>query len=104
MSFNKNSVSELPHYEVTAGLIQNNGKILITQRRFDDTFGGLWELPGGKQEAGETLERCLIREINEELNYNLTPLKNAWQQAYQNNSGTIIIWLEGFSESIYYEF
>ncbi len=42
--------------------------------------------------------------INEELNYNLTPLKNAWQQAYQKDSGIIIIWLEGFAESIYYEF
>jgi hypothetical protein len=42
--------------------------------------------------------------INEELNYNLTPLKKAWQEAYQKNSGTIIILLEGFTESIYYEF
>ena len=42
--------------------------------------------------------------INEELNYYLTPLKNAWQEAYQKNSGTIIIWIEGFTESIYYEF
>lgn len=42
--------------------------------------------------------------ITEELTFNLTPLKEAWQQAYQRDSGTIIIWLEGLEESISYEF
>jgi mutator protein MutT len=59
---------KLPHYNVSAGLIRNNDKILITQRLSDDKFGGLWEFPGGKQKPGETLEQCLTREINEELN------------------------------------
>ena len=75
MSPNLDLVSTLPHYEVAAGLIQSNGKILITQRRLDDTFGGLWELPGGKQEGGETLEQCLIREIHEELNFKIDVAK-----------------------------
>ncbi len=64
----KKANSKQPHYHVTAGLIRNNGKILITQRLFDDRFGGLWEFPGGKQKTGETLQQCLIREIDEELN------------------------------------
>lgn len=64
----KDASVKQPHYHVTAGLIRNNGKILITQRLFDDRFGGLWEFPGGKQQPGETLERCLMREIEEELN------------------------------------
>jgi len=67
ISTKKGDSSKLPHYHVTAGLIQIHHKILIAQRRFDDTFGGLWEFPGGKQKAGETLEQCLIREIDEEL-------------------------------------
>lgn len=57
----------VPHFEVTAAIIVNNGKVLITQRQLHDAFGGFWEFPGGKQEPEESLEQCLIREIFEEL-------------------------------------
>jgi mutator protein MutT len=53
--------------EVSAALIFRNGKLLITQRRAGAHLGGLWEFPGGKREADETFEHCLVREIQEEL-------------------------------------
>lgn len=53
--------------EVSAALIFRAGKLLITQRHQHSHLGGLWEFPGGKREAGETYEQCLIREIREEL-------------------------------------
>lgn len=53
--------------EVSAALIFHNGKLLITQRHADSHLGGLWEFPGGKREANETFEQCLVREIREEL-------------------------------------
>ncbi len=56
-----------PHIHVTAGLIRQDGKLLITKRPAGGHLAGLWEFPGGKQEAGETLEACLEREIREEL-------------------------------------
>ena len=58
---------EKPHYEVTAGLIRKEGKLLIARRPAEGMLGGLWEFPGGKQEPGESLEECLVREIREEL-------------------------------------
>jgi A/G-specific adenine glycosylase len=59
--------SLLPHYDIAAGIIKRQGKILITQRPHVGMLGGLWEFPGGKQEEGESLEACLAREIREEL-------------------------------------
>jgi mutator protein MutT len=53
--------------EVSAALIFRDGKLIITQRHAHAHLGGLWEFPGGKREAGETFEQCLVREIREEL-------------------------------------
>jgi mutator protein MutT len=53
--------------EVSAGLVFRQGKLLITQRHAHDHLGGLWEFPGGKREACESFEQCLMRELREEL-------------------------------------
>ena len=58
---------EKPHIHVTAGLIWQDGKLLITKRPEGSHLAGLWEFPGGKREDGESLEECLEREISEEL-------------------------------------
>src|ERR1035438_1977423 len=52
---------------VSAALIFRAGQLLITQRHAQSHLGGLWEFPGGKREAGESFEQCLVREIREEL-------------------------------------
>ncbi len=52
---------------VTCSVIIQNGHLLIAQRKADDTHSLKWELPGGKVEAGETNQECLIRELKEEL-------------------------------------
>jgi len=51
-----------------AVICNDQGEVLIQQRAADTHQGGLWEFPGGKVEAGETLETALQREIREELN------------------------------------
>ena len=54
--------------EVTAAVIRDDaGRYLITQRRRGSHLEGLWEFPGGKRDAGESLAACLRRELIEEL-------------------------------------
>jgi len=50
-----------------AALVDADGRVLICQRPEGKQLAGLWEFPGGKVEAGETPEACLIRELEEEL-------------------------------------
>lgn len=57
----------LPVLDVAAAILYRDGRYLITQRREGDSFGGFWEIPGGKRDAGETLEQAVVREMREEL-------------------------------------
>ncbi len=52
---------------VSAGLVFQGGRLLITQRPLGKHLGGLWEFPGGKLEPDESFEDCLVRELREEL-------------------------------------
>jgi len=58
---------EAPLFTVVAAIIQHGGRVLICQRRKDDTFGLKWEFPGGKIHAGESPAAALARELEEEL-------------------------------------
>ncbi len=55
-----------------AALIDKNRKVLVAQRPQGKHLAGLWEFPGGKLEADETPEQCLVRELKEELNIKVT--------------------------------
>ena len=59
--------------KVACAIIEKNGKILIAQRRHEDSLGGFWEFPGGKLKEGETFEDCLVREVREELGVEVRP-------------------------------
>ena len=66
-------MSEKPLLLVAAAaLIDVDGRVLICQRPEGKQLAGLWEFPGGKVEAGETPEACLIRELDEELGIQVT--------------------------------
>jgi len=52
---------------VVAALIESSGKLLVCQRRRTDSFGLMWEFPGGKTKPGESLTHARERELEEEL-------------------------------------
>jgi 8-oxo-dGTP diphosphatase len=52
---------------VTCAIIEQNGKVLATQRSTAMSMPLKWEFPGGKIDPGETPEECLRREVREEL-------------------------------------
>lgn len=53
--------------KVVAALIEDDGRLLVCQRRKDDSFALQWEFPGGKIRSGETPPAALSRELKEEL-------------------------------------
>jgi len=63
--------------EVVAAIIQRDEKYLAVQRgpAALDYISHKWEFPGGKVEAGESLETAIERELQEELKVNVSELK-----------------------------
>jgi 8-oxo-dGTP diphosphatase len=60
--------SDLQNIEVVAGLIFDQGRVLVCQRGLQSaSFALKWEFPGGKVEPGEEPESALRRELKEEL-------------------------------------
>jgi 8-oxo-dGTP diphosphatase len=58
---------------VALALVDRSGRVLVQMRPEGDRLAGLWEFPGGKVEAGESLTGALAREIGEELNIEISP-------------------------------
>ena len=60
--------TERPMIDVAVGiLIRDDGQFLLTSRPAGKAYAGYWEFPGGKVEAGESVQQALMRELFEEL-------------------------------------
>ncbi len=67
--------SKLPLIVTAAVIITPEKKLFLARRHSHDDCGGLWEFPGGKLEPGETPEKCLEREIMEELGFEIKAVR-----------------------------
>lgn len=69
---------------VVAAVIERaDRRMLIGQRRHNDTSALKWEFPGGKVHEGETLEEALSRELHEELGVTLTKSREIAEVCHQ---------------------
>ena len=90
-----------PHLHVTAGLVWQDRKLLITKRPQGSHLAGYWEFPGGKQEPGESLEACLEREFQEELDMTVKAVRELVQVSHDYETKSITLhlfhcdWLKG---------
>lgn len=66
-------MSKIPVIDVAAGLVFRAGRLLITQRPSGTHLAGLWEFPGGKLQPGESWEAALVRELREEIDFEVFP-------------------------------
>jgi 8-oxo-dGTP diphosphatase len=62
-----------PTIRVVAGVIEREGRYLITQRRASAVLPLLWEFPGGRVEDGENDSAALKREVLHRLGVEVTP-------------------------------
>ena len=66
----------MKHHEVVCAIIyKDENKIFCTKRGPGRALEGKWEFPGGKVEKDETHEETIVREIKEELNSIVEPIK-----------------------------
>jgi 8-oxo-dGTP diphosphatase len=82
---------------VAAGILKQNGRILICQRKSTGAFALQWEFPGGKVEAGEDVQSCLTRELCEELaiQADIGPEVSAFQYTYPNGFQVNLVFFQG---------
>ena len=59
--------ADRPLVQVAVGVLIRGEAFLLTSRPEGKVYAGYWEFPGGKLEAGETVQAALQRELHEEL-------------------------------------
>jgi 8-oxo-dGTP diphosphatase len=58
---------------VSAAVLIEGDRVLLSQRKKGTHLSGAWEFPGGKVEPGEDPRDALVRELAEELGIDVTP-------------------------------
>jgi 8-oxo-dGTP diphosphatase len=67
---------------VACAIIERDGKVLAVQRSELMTLPLKWEFPGGKIDQGESPEQCVVREVSEELNVQISAVQSLPSVSY----------------------
>lgn len=80
------------HIHVTCAIIERDGLVLAAQRSLTMNLPLKWEFPGGKINPGESPERCLKRELMEELGVHVTVGRELAQTTYNYPDCTVTLY------------
>ena len=83
-------MSSVEPLEVAAGLVFQDGRLLVCQRRKEGPFPLKWELPGGKVKGGERCLAALQRELKEELGIEVQSAKEVFRHNHLYPDGTAV--------------
>ena len=88
-----------------AAIFDAKGRVLCCKRDGSSSHPGKWEFPGGKVELDEELSECIVRELDEELNLDVIPVREiiSVEHSYGHRDVSIHLWhctLSGESQSL----
>jgi 8-oxo-dGTP diphosphatase len=85
---------------VAVAVIVQNQQVLIALRKPEQHQGNLWEFPGGKVEAGETVQQALKREVREELAIELHTMESLAKVSHDYGDKSVLLdvwWTDSFN-------
>ncbi|RUT31126.1 NUDIX domain-containing protein [Arsenicitalea aurantiaca] len=93
---------DLPPPNAASVALIDRGRVLLIERAFAP-YKGLWTLPGGRCEPGESAEDCARREVEEETGLRAFALRQVMVQSLESRSGSwrlAVFATEGFEGEI----
>jgi len=84
--------SAMNHYHVACAIIEQDRKVLATQRSESMSLPLKWEFPGGKIKDGESASACLKRELREELGIEISVGQPLAPTTYRYRAFTVTLY------------
>jgi 8-oxo-dGTP diphosphatase len=82
----------MKHIHVACAIIEQEGKVLCTQRSKTMSMPMKWEFPGGKIDDGESPEDCLHREVAEEIGITVDVLLSLPPHTHRYSTFTVTLY------------